>query len=99
MLARQLDYSPAAEELPKVIEVMYGDLTRAGVKDEDWQRVEESFNRIANANMRWPTSVMVKENMPKHHHQWQPKLPYKRTKHELELGEDQCSKLKRMLNG
>ena len=82
-----------------MVEVMYGDLCRAGVKDEDWPRVEESFNRIAVSGLRWPTSLMVKENMPKHHHQWQPKLPYKRTPKELELGKEQCSKLRRKLNG
>lgn len=99
MLARQLDYSPAAEELPKVVEVMHGDLLKAGITDADSPRVEEAFNRIAVSGIRWPTSIMVKEAMPKRYQSWQPKLPYKRTPYDLQLGKEQCAKLRRMLNG
>jgi len=65
MMARQLEYAPAADDLPAVAKVMYHDLVRLGLKNEDSDRVRKAFQGIALNLGRWPTAFMVKENLPK----------------------------------
>ena len=64
MLARQLDYSPAAEDLPYNIQVMVEDLRRVGLTDNDAERVQAAFGAIATNVGRWPTMYMVREHLP-----------------------------------
>lgn len=64
MLARQLDYSPKAEELPLVVEVMVRDLQALNLTDDDSDRVAAAFQAIALNSHRWPTVYMIRENLP-----------------------------------
>ena len=64
MLARQLDYDPAADELPFTIQVMADDLRRRGLTDDDSDRVKEAFRLLGPQTQRWPTSRMVMECLP-----------------------------------
>src|SRR3990167_4793203 len=64
MLARQLDYAPAADELPFTIQVMADDLGRRGLTDDDSARVQEAFRVLGPQTQRWPTSRMVMECLP-----------------------------------
>lgn len=64
MMARQLDYAPAAEDLPYTIAIMTGDLQRKGLTDDDELRVREAFGNVAINAVRWPTTYMVLEHMP-----------------------------------
>ena len=68
MLARQLDYSPAAEDLPLIIQVMVEDLRRVGLTDNDAERVQAAFGAIATNVGRWPTMYMVREHLPARQH-------------------------------
>ena len=64
MLARQLDYAPAADELPFSIQVMSDDLTRRGLADDDAGRVQAAFEVLGPQIQRWPTARMVLECLP-----------------------------------
>lgn len=64
MLARQLDCSPAADELPFSAQVMTDDFIRIGLTDSDAERVSEAFQRLGPRVQRWPTSRMVIEALP-----------------------------------
>lgn len=64
MMARQVDYTPAAEDLPYTIGVMVEDLKRSGLTDDDTERVRAAFGEIALNVGRWPTTYMVREHMP-----------------------------------
>ena len=92
MLARQLDYSPAAEDLPLIIQVMVEDLRRVGLSDYDAERVQAAFGAIATNVGRWPTMYMVREHLPgrQHTHKELPApAPRGITEHLKELGLDQ----------
>lgn len=97
MLARQLDYSPAADELPLVIEVMYEDLVRAGFGDQDAERIVVAFDRIAITGIKWPTAFAVKEAAPKLSEGFYPRLPYNRSAMERQKGLDALKNIKARL--
>lgn len=65
MLARQLDYSPAAEELPMTVQVMVEDFQTYGLTDVDADRVEAAFMFLGPRIQRWPTARTVIEALPK----------------------------------
>ena len=65
MLARQLDYAPAADELPFTIQVMADDLARMGLTDDDVERVQAAFQILGPQTQRWPTTRMVTECLPR----------------------------------
>lgn len=64
MLARQLDYAPAADELPFTAQVMVDDLHRVGLSDVDTDRVIAAFRHLGPRTQRWPTARMVLECLP-----------------------------------
>ena len=64
MLARQLDYSPTADELPFTVQVMTDDLVNHGLRDVDAPRVHQAFARLSPALQKWPTTRMVIEALP-----------------------------------
>ena len=99
MLARQLDYSPAAEELPLVIEVMHQDLVRAGFGDSDSERIAIAFDRLALTVSKWPTTVAVREAVPRRAETAFKRLPYKRTPEGKQKGLEVLKRLKADLTG
>lgn len=98
MLARQLDYSPAAEELPQVIEVMHQDLQRMGFSDADSERIAMAFDRLALTATKWPTVVAVKEVVPRLAETSFKRLPYKRTPEVRERGIEALEAIRERLN-
>lgn len=64
MLARKLDYSPKAEELPATINVMVDDFRNMGLGEHDSQRVLSAFQQYAIEAKRWPTTSRIKEHLP-----------------------------------
>ena len=64
MMARQLDYTPAAQDLPYTIATMTEDLKRVGLTDDDVGRIQAAFGNIAINVGRWPTTYMVREHLP-----------------------------------
>jgi len=64
MMARQLDYAPAADELAFTVQVMIDDLERRGLNDHECDRVREAFRTLGPKLERWPTSRMVIEALP-----------------------------------
>lgn len=64
MLARQLDHTPAAEELQFTIQVMTDDLKQRGLTDADAERVTQAFIVLGPQTQRWPTARMVLECLP-----------------------------------
>ena len=94
MLARQLDYSPAAEDLPYNIQVMVEDLRRVGLTDTDAERVQSAFADIATNVDRWPTMYMVREHMPGRQHtrkELPAPAPRRIMEHLKEIGLEQLS--------
>ncbi len=63
-MARQLDYSPKADELPMTINVMVDDLRAMNLSEHDSPRVLAAFQRLAMVTNRWPTSAKIKEYLP-----------------------------------
>jgi len=59
MLARKLENSPTAEELPIIAAVMAGDLADARYGDEHAARVAAAFDFLGRTQSRWPTPADV----------------------------------------
>lgn len=64
MLARQLPNSPKAEELPATVAMMVKDLNALGLHDFDSDRVSAAMTLVAIEIGKWPTSHMIKNNLP-----------------------------------
>lgn len=47
------------------IQVMHDDLKRLGLTDGDSGRVQGAFNIVCTEIGKWPTSYMIKENLPR----------------------------------
>ncbi len=65
MLARRLDFAPAAEEIPQVISVYVDDLSAHGLTDADAGRVRVAFETVGRKTGRWPRPVDVIGALPK----------------------------------
>ncbi len=76
MLARQLDYAPAADELPFSAQVMVDDLKHYGLTDEDANRVMSAFITLGPQIQRWPTSKTVIEALPAPVHRYIPRIEH-----------------------
>ncbi len=63
MLARNLRYAPAADELPIVVSVMEEDLRALGYKDDDIERIVYAINQVGRATDDWPTVNTIKKNI------------------------------------
>ena len=63
MLARNLRYAPAADELPIVVSVMEEDLRALGYKDDDIERIVYAINQVGRAIDDWPTVNTIKKNI------------------------------------
>lgn len=71
MLARQLPNSPKAEELAANVAMMTRDLYAMGLHDFDDDRISQAMMTVAIDIGRWPTSHMIKKNLPprtRHHY-------------------------------
>lgn len=69
MFARRLDYAPKdADGVIASTSVMAADLRRLGLKDDDDARIGEAFDALGSKTQRWPTPIMVKENLPPRKH-------------------------------
>lgn len=55
MMARQLDYSPAADDLGKCILVMADDLAKAGFTGEHAKIIADTLDTLGRSQTRWPT--------------------------------------------
>ena len=75
MMARQLDSAPSAAELPFTIQVMTEDLQRQGLRDEDCDRIAESFKTLGPVLNRWPTANHVIAVIPKREQKKLPSTP------------------------
>ena len=75
MMARQLDYSPKAEDLPRNCRVMCKDLMAIGLKDADAARVRAAMQKIAIDIGRWPTAYMIRNCLPASEQTAQTQLP------------------------
>ena len=64
MLARNLRYAPAADELPIVVSVMEEDLRALGYKDDDIERIVYAINQVGRAIDDWPTVNTIRKNIP-----------------------------------
>jgi len=64
MLARNLRYAPAADELPIVVSVMEEDLRALGYKDDDIERILYAINQVGRAIDDWPTVNTIRKNIP-----------------------------------
>ena len=64
MLARNLRYAPAADELPIVVSVMTDDLMALGYKDDDIPRIVYAINQVGRAIDDWPTVNTIRKNIP-----------------------------------
>jgi len=66
MLARSLDYAPAADELTYVAETMAKDLQSDGIASDqiDLQRLQVAFTRHGKTQTRWPTAYHIKSALP-----------------------------------
>ena len=64
MLARNLRYAPAADELPIVVSVMEEDLRALGYKDDDIERIVYAINQVGRATDDWPTVNTIRKNIP-----------------------------------
>ena len=64
MLARNLDSSPAANEIGLVASTYHDDLVRMGFTDEDADRVRGSFQTLGVSISRFPTVAMILAAMP-----------------------------------
>src|SRR3990167_5278688 len=69
MLARNLDFSPAASDLPFTIQVVYADLSAHGLTDDDCGRVEHALNMIGRTCQRWPTTKTIIDSLPPKYHE------------------------------
>ena len=63
MLARNLRYAPAADELPIVVSVMEEDLLALGYKDDDIERIVYAINQVGRATDDWPTVNTIRKNI------------------------------------
>ncbi len=63
-MARQLDHTPAGDELPCTVQVMVDDLIARGLQDADCDRVRQAFTTLGPTLDRWPTSKQVIEALP-----------------------------------
>ena len=63
LLARNLRYAPAADELPIVVSVMEEDLRALGYKDDDIERIVYAINQVGRATDDWPTVNTIKKNI------------------------------------
>ena len=63
MLARNLRYAPAADELPIVVSVMEEDLRALGYKDDDIERIVYAINPVGRATDDWPTVNTIRKNI------------------------------------
>lgn len=77
-----------------MIEVMYEDLVRMGFGDADSDRIVIAFDRIAITGRKWPTVLAVREAMPRRSEVCFPRLPYKRSPEERQMGLDVLKNIK-----
>ena len=63
MLARNLRYAPAADELPIVVSVMEEDLRALGYKDDDIPRLVDAINKLGRGTDNWPTIHQIRQNV------------------------------------
>lgn len=89
MLARNMDFSPAAEDLPFTIQVIYQDLCDHGFGDDDCSRIEHALNMIGRTCQRWPTTKTIIDSVPPKH---QTNIPMLK---KLESDEEKKSRLER----
>ncbi len=69
MFARRLDYAPKThEEALASIAVMERDLRAVGLSDADSARVAAAFDYLGPRIQKWPTTFMIRENLPKRDH-------------------------------
>ena len=64
MLARNLRYAPAADELPIVVSVLTEDFMALGYRDEDIPRIVYAINQVGRAIDDWPTVNTIRKNIP-----------------------------------
>lgn len=65
MLARCLDRAPAADDLPRVVDVYHDDLVDHGLRDEDAHRVAAALAKAGRMAERWPRPREVILNLPR----------------------------------
>ena len=63
MLARNLDFAPAAEDLPKTAKVMTHDLFRFGYTDDDSERIARAIDEAGRTYSRFPTIFHIKQHI------------------------------------
>lgn len=64
MLARNLDYSPPAEDLPSIADVWTADFIRMGLTDADAGRLRTAFDTVGTSTYKWPQPRLVFERLP-----------------------------------
>ncbi len=71
MLARNLEFSPAADELPMVAQVLVEDLQAWNYSDADCDRVSDGINTAGRSTRRWPTNHDIRAAIKKRS-EWEP---------------------------
>lgn len=65
MLARNLENSPSAEEIPDIAAVLAADLCEDGMSHVGSDRVVRALNQLGRELTRWPCTAQVLEKLRK----------------------------------
>lgn len=100
MLARNLENSPAADELPQVAAVMADDLRHAGYSHVPHETITLALNELGRELTRWPCPAQVIEKLrgaPSYGTSYLLEHTSQRTT--PELARENIAKIKKMLAG
>lgn len=64
MVARQLDYTPAADDMGAICKVYISDLKNYGLSDDDAPRILQALEYLACRTNRFPTPKMIVDALP-----------------------------------
>ena len=70
MLARNLESSPAAEDLAQIAEVLEHDLVRAGLGHMPDEAIVRALNNIGLEVVRWPCTAQIISKVRTTHVEW-----------------------------
>lgn len=73
MLARNMEYAPAADEIPIVAKILTQDLVNMGYADCDSDRIGHALNLAGRNFDKWPSTFQIKSSIPaRRDWEWKP---------------------------
>ena len=94
MLARGLDNSPAADELPYYAEVLAGDMVAEGLGAKDADRIAEALDTLGRHLDKWPTPRAVLDTLKTNRKAYKPFPKERQLEHQISDEEREAQHLR-----